>query len=142
MSKDPQSTYYDAGGIETLDIIKAKLTLEQYEGYLLGNVIKYATRMMHKGCKERDAQKCATYANQLDKLLNGFVGMDKASGDDKTAVSVLSDDGWIENTGVAPSFKKVDVVLMNGTKLTNLRHNFTFALSGMASQIVKYRESK
>lgn len=41
MSKDQKRTYYDAGGIETLDVIKAKLTPEQYHGYLLGNVIKY-----------------------------------------------------------------------------------------------------
>lgn len=41
MSKDVKSSYYDAGGIETLDVIKAKLTPEQYQGYLQGNAIKY-----------------------------------------------------------------------------------------------------
>ena len=67
MSIDPESTYYDAGGIETISIIKAKLTEEQYEGYLLGNIIKYATRMNFKpgGSKLRDMQKLTNYANQL-----------------------------------------------------------------------------
>ena len=37
--------HYTAGGIETIDFIKAKLTKEQYEGYLLGNIIKYSSRM-------------------------------------------------------------------------------------------------
>jgi len=30
MSVDPESSYYDAGEIETIDIIKAKLTPEQF----------------------------------------------------------------------------------------------------------------
>jgi len=67
MSTDPQSTYYDAGGIETLAIIKAKLTQEQYTGYLLGNQIKYASRLNFKTPKSRlrDAEKAAVYAEQL-----------------------------------------------------------------------------
>lgn len=65
MSKDTQSGYYDAGGIETLDIIRAKLTGEQYQGYLLGNVIKYATRINFKGLDVRDAEKLANYAMWL-----------------------------------------------------------------------------
>jgi hypothetical protein len=72
MSRDSKSGYYDAGGIEVMDIIKAKLTPEQYQGYLLGNVIKYSTRMMHKspGAPSRDAEKAANYANWLkDELI-------------------------------------------------------------------------
>lgn len=68
MSKDPKSTYYDAGGIETLDVIKAKLTTEQYRGYLLGNTIKYACRLNFKGCAERDAEKLAVYSAELAAL--------------------------------------------------------------------------
>ncbi len=36
------------GGIETIDFIKAKLTEEQFKGYLAGNVIKYLSRFEHK----------------------------------------------------------------------------------------------
>lgn len=68
MSRDPKSSYYDAGGIETLDIIKAKLTPEQYQGYLLGNVIKYACRANFKDCPARDAEKLAVYAKQLSSM--------------------------------------------------------------------------
>ena len=72
MSKDDKSSYYDAGGIETLDVIKAKLTPTQYEGYLLGNAIKYQLRMMHKTPEspERDAEKAANYSMWLSKQLN------------------------------------------------------------------------
>lgn len=66
MSLDPESNYYDAGGIETIEIIKAKLTPEQFQGWLLGNVIKYSTRLEHKGTRQRDAAKLKTYANLLN----------------------------------------------------------------------------
>jgi len=67
MSKDEKSSYYDAGGIETLDVIRAKLTPEQYHGYLLGNAIKYQLRMMHKTPEvpKRDAEKAAYYSAWL-----------------------------------------------------------------------------
>jgi len=69
MSKDKIASYYDAGGIETLDIIKAKLTPEQYQGYLLGCSLKYQCRLMHKFSDEkdrkRDAQKAYNYARWL-----------------------------------------------------------------------------
>ena len=68
MAKDPKSTYYDVGGIEVLDVIKAKLTPEQYQGYLLGNLIKYALRLNHKGEAQRDAEKIAVYAIELNAL--------------------------------------------------------------------------
>jgi len=44
MAKDKKSKYYDVGGIEVLDIIKAKLTNEQFRGFLLGNIQKYSLR--------------------------------------------------------------------------------------------------
>lgn len=72
MSRDAMSSYYDAGGIETLDIIRAKLTPEQYSGYLLGNALKYQCRMMHKspGAPGRDAEKAANYSRWLQDFLN------------------------------------------------------------------------
>ena len=67
---DSKSIYYDAGGISTMDIIKAKLTPEQYKGFLLGNQIKYSCRLNHKGDPQRDAEKAANYARLLLKELN------------------------------------------------------------------------
>lgn len=65
---DPASRYYDAGGIETIDVIKAKLTPEQLRGYLLGNLIKYSCRMNFKGSAVRDAEKCKYYSQWLAEL--------------------------------------------------------------------------
>jgi len=62
MSKDPKANYYDEGGIETIEIIKAKLTPEQFTGYCLGNCIKYLCRFNFKETKNmRDIEKSTNY---------------------------------------------------------------------------------
>jgi hypothetical protein len=58
--------HYTAGGIETIDFIKAKLSDEGYRGYLQGNLLKYASRIGKKGSD--DAGKAAWYAKRLDAL--------------------------------------------------------------------------
>lgn len=63
---DKNSSHYDEGGINVMDVIKAKLTPEQFEGFLLGNVIKYALRANFKGQKERDIEKIGVYQGLLD----------------------------------------------------------------------------
>jgi len=61
---DPKSRYYDHGGIEVLEIIKAKLTPEQYQGFCLGNAIKYTCRANHKGDYDRDLEKAEFYTRE------------------------------------------------------------------------------
>lgn len=61
--------HYTAGGIETIDFIKAKLTKEQYEGYLLGNIIKYSSRIGLKGEAKVDAGKLHWYTRELEKRI-------------------------------------------------------------------------
>lgn len=65
MSRDKKSNYYDEGGIQVIDVIKAKLTPEQYTGYLLGNVIKYSCRLNFKGSPQRDSEKLKNYSAWL-----------------------------------------------------------------------------
>ncbi len=65
MSKDDKSTYYDEGGIEVLEIIRAKLTREQWQGYLLGNALKYLCRANFKGDICRDLEKAKNYISWL-----------------------------------------------------------------------------
>lgn len=66
---DPAARYYDAGGIETMEIIKAKLTLEQFLGFCLGNAIKYSCRANHKGSMARDIEKVGYYSSFLTEAL-------------------------------------------------------------------------
>jgi len=74
VSLDEKSTYYDAGGIETMNIIEAKLTPEQFKGYLLGNIIKYSCRANFKGQGKRDMEKVGIYSG----ILWGEMGEDSA----------------------------------------------------------------
>ena len=70
MSRDPKSNYYDAGGIELSDIIKAKLTPEQYIGWLMGNVLKYMGRANFKhDTPDRDTEKAGLYLAMLQEEL-------------------------------------------------------------------------
>jgi len=64
-SYEPKSRYYDAGGIETINIIRAKLTPEQFRGFLLGNVLKYSCRVNHKNQALQDVEKAFQYTKWL-----------------------------------------------------------------------------
>ena len=71
MSRDEKSSYYDIGGIELSDIIKAKLTEEQYIGWCMGNVLKYMGRANFKhDTPERDCEKAQHYLGMLREALN------------------------------------------------------------------------
>jgi hypothetical protein len=62
--------HYTHGGIETITYIRAKLTPEQYIGYLRGNIEKYNSRIGLKGDSGEDAGKIAWYACELDRFIN------------------------------------------------------------------------
>ncbi|EAG7450108.1 DUF3310 domain-containing protein [Listeria monocytogenes] len=55
-------SHYTAGGIETLDYIKAKVS--DYPSYTVGNILKYVSRYEHKNGIE-DLKKAQFYLNDL-----------------------------------------------------------------------------
>lgn len=58
--------HYQVDGIpEAIEIMEHLMTKEQLEGFLWGNIIKYAYRYGRKGDKAETAGKIAWYANQL-----------------------------------------------------------------------------
>jgi hypothetical protein len=65
--------HYTAGGIETIDFIKAKLTPEEFQGYLKGNIIKYTSRAGKKAEMVQDFEKGQWYMNRLVETLKGDV---------------------------------------------------------------------
>ncbi|MFC1537147.1 DUF3310 domain-containing protein [Pseudomonadota bacterium] len=62
--------HHTAGGVEAIDVIRAKLTPEQFRGYLLGNILKYSMRCNHKGVFAQDVGKCQWYNDVLNELLD------------------------------------------------------------------------
>lgn len=59
---DPVSkhAHYQRGGIETIDYIRASLGPQLYEGYCVGNALKYLSRYRDKGGRE-DLQKASVF---------------------------------------------------------------------------------
>lgn len=57
-------SHYKQGNYETIEIIKDMMTAEMYEGFILGNVIKYLSRYHFKNGVE-DLEKAQTYLKWL-----------------------------------------------------------------------------
>ena len=85
MSKDSKSGHYDVGAIEALDVIKAKLTPDQFEGYLLGNALKYLQRCNHKQSMIRDVEKAINYTCWLKEELLGENDVSEKQGFDDSS---------------------------------------------------------
>ena len=61
--------HYTVGGYEALDVIKAKLSPEEYRGYCKGNILKYIMRSNYKGHHDTDCDKAQYYAQELSNAL-------------------------------------------------------------------------
>ena len=61
--------HYTSGGIETIQYIKAKLSPEEYVGYLRGNIVKYTSRIGLKDDSVQEAAKIEWYAKELHRFL-------------------------------------------------------------------------
>ncbi len=57
--------HYTAGGIEVIEYLRAKLSPEEYRGFLRGNALKYLSRAGRKGDELTDLQKAAWYIGRL-----------------------------------------------------------------------------
>lgn len=56
-------SHYNQNGVETIDLIRYILTPEQFQGFLVGNVIKYLERHEFKNGQE-DLDKAKWYAER------------------------------------------------------------------------------
>lgn len=67
MMHDPVNSpdHYTAGGIETIDYLRAKLSPEEFRGFLLGNALKYLSRAGKKGDALTDCRKARWYVEEL-----------------------------------------------------------------------------
>lgn len=59
-------SHYNFNGKETIEIIKDFCTIDEYKGFLKGNILKYIHRYIHKNGIE-DLEKAKWY---LDALIN------------------------------------------------------------------------
>ena len=61
--------HYTHGNVEALDAIRAAMSFEGYEGFLVGQVLKYLWRYRYKGRPVEDLNKGAFYYERLIKHL-------------------------------------------------------------------------
>jgi hypothetical protein len=61
--------HYTQGGMETIDILEAKSTFEEFKGHLKLTAITYITRAGHKDSELQDAKKTQWYVNKWVKTL-------------------------------------------------------------------------
>ena len=55
--------HYNTGVIETIELIKSSMSIDEYKGYLMGNILKYAQRYGKKdGYNRKDLLKVLHYA--------------------------------------------------------------------------------
>lgn len=57
--------HYTLGKFETIDVIQDTLSLEEFRGFCIGNVLKYTIRHQRKGNAKQDLQKAKWYLNKL-----------------------------------------------------------------------------
>jgi hypothetical protein len=65
MKDNINPSHYRQGKIEAIDAFESSMSIEQFKGYLKGNVLKYCWRHENKGGSE-DLRKAKWY---LDKLI-------------------------------------------------------------------------
>lgn len=64
-------SHYRVEGIpEAIEIMRGLMTKEQFEGFLWGNILKYAYRYGRKGDKKETAGKIAWYAKKLEEAVS------------------------------------------------------------------------
>ena len=64
-------SHYQVDGIpEAIEIMEHLMTKEQFEGFLWGNILKYAYRYGRKGDKKETAGKIEWYAKKLKEVVD------------------------------------------------------------------------
>ena len=92
MADNINPEHYKAGGIETIEYLKAKLSNAEYYGYLKGNAMKYISREGLKSDrlldKIEDCRKAQWYIEEMVKVHQTEIAVMEAK---------LKEDEWIED---------------------------------------------
>lgn len=67
---NPQSSHYDTEDKTAIELLEEQTTVTEMIGFCKANIFKYEYRKAHKGQKEDDEVKIATYENYLQVLCN------------------------------------------------------------------------
>lgn len=56
-----KQTHYQKAAMQPIEVMQCLFTKEQFEGFLLGNCVKYQMRAPYKGSPEADEEKARQY---------------------------------------------------------------------------------
>jgi len=56
------------GDTQSIELIRDFLTLDEYKGFLKGNILKYQLRLGKKDDVQKELQKIKDYKTELDSL--------------------------------------------------------------------------
>lgn len=92
MSDNINPIHYTKGGIETIDFIKAKMSKEEFFGFIKGNALKYISREGLKSEKLTDkiddCKKAIWYLEQMIAFHNSDIVLLEEK---------LKEDEWIDD---------------------------------------------
>ena len=92
MSDNINPDHYTKGGVETIDFIKAKMTPEEFYGFIKGNALKYISREGLKSEKLTDkiddCKKAIWYLEQMIKVHQTEIAVLEAK---------VNQDKWIDD---------------------------------------------
>ena len=69
-ASDKQQHYINAA-MQPIELMQRLFSKEQFEGFLLGNILKYSLRSQYKGQEQSDITKRNTYAYWLQLARKG-----------------------------------------------------------------------
>lgn len=65
--------HYNTSNHQSIEVMQANMTHEEFIGHLKGNIIKYALRMGRKDDVKKEAAKIRRYAQWLEQAVNGEI---------------------------------------------------------------------
>ena len=67
------ATHYQQSSKQPIEFMQEVMTPSQFEGFLIGNIIKYRMRAKYKGKYEEDIRKANQYNYWLDLFKQGVI---------------------------------------------------------------------
>ena len=103
MSDNINPDHYKSGGIETIEYMRAKMSREEFYGYIKGNALKYISREGLKSDKLTDkiddCKKAIWYLEQMIKVHQTEIAVLEAKvKEDEWIDDSLHDEGWFKKS--------------------------------------------
>lgn len=88
-TENKSKRYYEKSAKQPIDVMREIMTDEQFEGFLMGNIIKYRMRAKYKGDYDGDMEKANVYSHWLKSHRKGLaIELDNVLNDKLTYLGI------------------------------------------------------